>query len=398
MNCVVLNCQNATRGSERNHDMYFFKFPKNADLAKRWLSFCGNKHALGMKNACICIKHFKDEDIVGLEKFKSGWTRHVSLGLNAVPCIHVKKKSMSETSQNVEETVYNIEETAHNVEETEFEEFQTIPNNDCPEANAGEADEGNLTQFNKCRTCYRDYKFDLDEEDPFAEANSMLLFRIEVICGVWLSKIKGGPRYMCPDCQLSLKNAIEFREKVISTEVMLTQGRPVCDKPAVEVESVATETGQGSSAPEWTSELVSINTEEDDEEYTQYEHIYDVPSSPSFNKIDHIVELETIEENIDVANADSFSVACGTKILNEMINDNDKHERTKNETKAEKPTKERAKPRKMKIQARRQDDDEDDSEFIIFGAFDKKMKLSATKSPRRTSFKRRVRGRRVENK
>ncbi|XP_022210011.2 uncharacterized protein LOC111065879 isoform X2 [Drosophila obscura] len=396
MRCVVLNCINATAASDKLQDICFFKFPKKADLAKRWLSFCGNKDALKVKNASICINHFKEEDIVGAERFKLGLAKHISLGLNAVPCINLKL--LDELLADVVES-----EETYVSPPPPTEEFQTIPHEDCPEGNVDESNEADenhesLTQFNKCRTCYRDYEFDLNDEDPFDNANSVLLCRIEVICGVWLSNIEGGPRYMCPDCQLSLKNAIEFREKVISTEVMLTQGKPVCNKSAVEIELASTETDQRTSVPDWKSELAPFNMEEEyDEEYTQYEDIYDEPStttrSPYSNRMD-IEILDTSDEDFNIARADDpLSVARGTKILNELISeftgqDKVKPERSKNEIKAENPTKERTKPRKMKIQARLQDDDDDDSQLIIFGSFEKKKKLSPIKSSKRSSFKR----------
>ncbi|XP_034662459.1 uncharacterized protein LOC117897606 isoform X5 [Drosophila subobscura] len=397
MRCVVPKCINATAAANKMHDMCFFKFPKNADLAKRWLSFCGNKDALKMKNACICINHFKEEDIVGAERFKLGLAKHISLGLNAVPCINLINDSLSTAFHKEPPKILNkqklldalLADVEEEMEETfdsplPIEDFQEIQQEDCPEANVDESFEieetpESLLQFNKCRTCYRDYEFDLNAEDPFDKANSVLLCRIEVICGIWLSNIEGGPRYLCPDCQLSLKNAIEFREMVISTELMLAQGK------TVEIELDSTK----------KSELGSFNVEEDnDEEYTQYEQIYDVPStsahSPNSDKMDLVEIIEVTEEDIDAARADDDprSVSRGTKILNELISEFTGQD--KDEIKAVKPTtKERAKPRKMKIQARIQDDDEDDSQFIIFRSFEKKKKLSPNpKSSKRNSFKR----------
>ncbi|SPP83414.1 Hypothetical predicted protein [Drosophila guanche] len=282
------------------------------------------------------------------------------------------------------------EEAEETISPLPIEDFQEIQQEDCPEENVDESVEveenpESVFQFNKCRTCYRDYEFDLNEKDPFEKANSVLLCRIEVICGIWLSNIEGGPRYLCPDCQLSLKNAIEFREMVIGTELMLTQGKTVCEKSTVEIELDSTK----------KLELASFNVEEDnDEEYTQYEQIYDLPStsarSPNSDKMDLVEIIEITEEDIDAARADDDprSVSRGTKILNELISEFTGPD--KDEIMAVKPTtKERAKPRKMKIQARIQDDDEDDSQFIIFRSFEKKKKLSPNqKSSKRNSLKR----------
>ncbi|XP_034130343.1 uncharacterized protein LOC117585126 isoform X4 [Drosophila guanche] len=402
MRCVVPKCINATAAANKMHDMCFFKFPKNADLAKRWLSFCGNKDALKMKNACICINHFKEEDIVGAERFKLGLAKHISLGLNAVPCINLLNDSMSTAFHKEPPKILNKqklldalladveEEAEETISPLPIEDFQEIQQEDCPEENVDESVEveenpESVFQFNKCRTCYRDYEFDLNEKDPFEKANSVLLCRIEVICGIWLSNIEGGPRYLCPDCQLSLKNAIEFREMVIGTELMLTQGKTVCEKSTVEIELDSTK----------KLELASFNVEEDnDEEYTQYEQIYDLPStsarSPNSDKMDLVEIIEITEEDIDAARADDDprSVSRGTKILNELISeftgqDKVKPERLKTAIKAATPAKEQANLKKMKIEEISQDNDEEDdynSKFVAFSTFGKRNKFRVKKS------------------
>ncbi|XP_022210006.1 zinc finger protein 652-like [Drosophila obscura] len=404
MKCAVQNCQNAKTASDKNPQLCFFKFPRNADLAKRWLAFCGSKDAQIMKNGSVCMKHFNDDDIVGALKFELGLAKKRTLRPGAVPCLNRKNESKSEKARKERnqkrENQKLVAELLADAEAKEMaqDDIESTPSyvryntgiasapafvtpppttdeNACLQAyRLHEVDQDPLTadenhvslpQLNKCRTCYRDFEFDSNAEDPFDNANSVLLFRIEVICGVWLSNIEGGPRYICPDCQWALSTAIEFREKVISTEVMLTQGMPVCEKPVIEMELVATETDQRISEPEpeWTPELASIDLEDDDdnEEDVQHEEIYDESYSPihSPNKVDHIEILEPSEENVDAAPADPLSVARGAKILKELISeftcqDKIKTERVKKETADEKPDKEQSQPRKPKIRARRQ--------------------------------------------
>ncbi|XP_034662458.1 uncharacterized protein LOC117897606 isoform X4 [Drosophila subobscura] len=413
MRCVVPKCINATAAANKMHDMCFFKFPKNADLAKRWLSFCGNKDALKMKNACICINHFKEEDIVGAERFKLGLAKHISLGLNAVPCINLINDSLSTAFHKEPPKILNkqklldalLADVEEEMEETfdsplPIEDFQEIQQEDCPEANVDESFEieetpESLLQFNKCRTCYRDYEFDLNAEDPFDKANSVLLCRIEVICGIWLSNIEGGPRFMCPDCQLSLKNAIEFREMVISTEVMLTQGMPVCDKPDIEIELESTEADLRESLTEWTTDSVTtkIDAEVDEEvedEEPHYEDIYEASTSPvcslNSNKMDHVEIIVPSEDNFERAN--TRSVGRASNSLNELISeitgqDKVKPERLKTAIKAATPAKEQPNLKKMKIEEISQDNDEEDdynSKFVAFSTFGKRNKFRVKKS------------------
>ncbi|XP_034130342.1 uncharacterized protein LOC117585126 isoform X3 [Drosophila guanche] len=412
MRCVVPKCINATAAANKMHDMCFFKFPKNADLAKRWLSFCGNKDALKMKNACICINHFKEEDIVGAERFKLGLAKHISLGLNAVPCINLLNDSMSTAFHKEPPKILNKqklldalladveEEAEETISPLPIEDFQEIQQEDCPEENVDESVEveenpESVFQFNKCRTCYRDYEFDLNEKDPFEKANSVLLCRIEVICGIWLSNIEGGPRFMCPDCQLSLKNAIEFREMVISTEVMLTQGMPVCDKPDIEIELESTEADLRESLTEWTTESVTtkIEAEVDEEvedEGPHYEDVYEASTSPvcspNSNKMDHVEIIVPSQDNFVRVN--TRSVGRASNILNELISeitgqDKVKPERLKTAIKAATPAKEQANLKKMKIEEISQDNDEEDdynSKFVAFSTFGKRNKFRVKKS------------------
>jgi len=46
--------------------------------------------------------------------------------------------------------------------------------------------EEKLEELQKCRTCYNDFTADSRAKDLFDPANSVLLFHIEVISGVWV--------------------------------------------------------------------------------------------------------------------------------------------------------------------------------------------------------------------
>ncbi|BFF90306.1 uncharacterized protein DMAD_08857 [Drosophila madeirensis] len=428
MRCAVISCPYATIAPTKREQICFFKFPRNADLAKRWLSFSGNKDALKVKNASICIKHFKQEDISGSRKFEMGLAKKRTARPGAVPCINpgrdftkeravkeetqMRKRLLAELLADADETDMSLEDAApapsydqyhsgpaHDSPTTneENEYLQAIAHEDYPEADADEAEETQeiLMLLNKCRTCYRDYEFDENAEDPFDNANSVLLFRIEVICGVWLSNIEGGPRFMCPDCQLSLKNAIEFREMVISTEVMLTQGMPVCDKPDIEIELESTEADLRESLTEWTTDSVTtkIEAEVDEEvedEEPHYEDFYEASTSPvcspNSNKMDHVEIIEPSEDNF--ARANTRSVGRASNILNELISeitgqDKVKPERLKTAIKAATPAKEQPNLKKMKIEEISQDNDEEDdynSKFVAFSTFGKRNKFRVKKS------------------
>ncbi|XP_034131071.1 zinc finger protein 155 isoform X1 [Drosophila guanche] len=342
MRCAVLNCNSAKTASDKNSQLCFFKFPKNADLAKQWLSFCGNEDALNMKNASVCMKHFKDDDIVGALKFELGLAKKRTLRQGAVPCLHLESESMSERARKernqkrenqklVAELLADAEMEPDDIEPTpSFVRYDTgiasapafltppkIENNsfvDEDDPLSGDAKQAYLkTQFIKCRTCYRDFELDASCEDPFDKANSVLLFRIEVICGVWLTSIEGGPRYMCPDCQSALNTAIEFREKVISTEVKLTQGNPVCDIAAVEVEVDSAENYQATEQATIEWPIAGMICKEEDDEAN------DVKASQSADLSTNIEMLEPLEEDIGADPSDPLSVARGTDILKELV-------------------------------------------------------------------------------
>ncbi|KAL1514352.1 hypothetical protein ABEB36_003621 [Hypothenemus hampei] len=63
MRCAVFGC-NCDNKSKKNpvSVVKFFHFPKNKDLAKKWLHATGRKDKVNLKNACVCSKRFSESD------------------------------------------------------------------------------------------------------------------------------------------------------------------------------------------------------------------------------------------------------------------------------------------------------------------------------------------------
>ncbi|KAL1492367.1 hypothetical protein ABEB36_010625 [Hypothenemus hampei] len=63
MRCVVFGC-NSDNQSKKNpiSGVKFFHFPKDKDLAIKWLYATGRKDKVNLKYACVCSKHFSDSD------------------------------------------------------------------------------------------------------------------------------------------------------------------------------------------------------------------------------------------------------------------------------------------------------------------------------------------------
>ncbi|XP_022210007.1 zinc finger and BTB domain-containing protein 24-like [Drosophila obscura] len=298
-----------------------FRMPVNEQKRKLWADSLDIEYT----NQRICENHFKKTDFYYADSMNS--KRRLRLRAEAIPeqCLLLfKDKKLGSPSENAEHRENQIND------ETEaapsYDNYQTenpsaascesppIDEDDSLDSMfledddplAGEDNKETVNQLMKCRACYRDYQFDSSAKDVFVKQNAVLLYRIEVICGVWLTSIEGGPRYMCPDCQSALNTAIEFREKVISTEVKLTQGNPVCDIAAVEVELDSAENYQGTSTIEWPLGLIC---KEEDEEAKAQNTIL----SPN------IEMLEPLEEDIGADPSDPLSVARGTDILKELV-------------------------------------------------------------------------------
>ncbi|BFF90254.1 zinc finger and SCAN domain-containing protein 12 [Drosophila madeirensis] len=303
-----------------------FRMPVNEKKRKVW----ADSLEIEYTNQRICENHFKKTDFYYADSMNS--KRRLRLRPEAIPeqCLLIfndKKppESGEQRASHISDettdagTSYDNYQTEHppapSCESPPIDEDESLDSmfleDDDPLA--GEDNKGTVNQLMKCRACYQDYQFDSTAKDVFIKQNAVLLYRIEVICGVWLTSIEGGPRYMCPDCQSALNTAIEFREKVISTEVKLTQGNPVCDIAAVEVEVDSAENYQGTEQAtiEWPMAGMICKEEDDEANYAK--------ASQSADLSTNIEMLEPLEEDIGADPSDPLSVARGTDILKELV-------------------------------------------------------------------------------
>ncbi|KAH8343633.1 zinc finger and SCAN domain-containing protein 12 [Drosophila kikkawai] len=335
MRCVVLNCRNASiRRSHRDpQPVSFFQFPKSPELFNKWLAFCrGSENALKVKNPCICIEHFRDEDIEGSIKFEMGLAKKRTLRPGAVPCINKGLESPAERAR-VERSKRRsnhklvaellLEDEARSSAATEV-----VPTPNYVRLNTGIAsappfvspkptEDELLSVFveddplvpaakaetrEKCRTCYKDFVVDDNAKDLFDPANSVLIFHIEVISGVWIRKIEGEPQLMCPACQMSLQLAIEFREMCIGIELKLTEPKlEVDEEPDLE------------SVQEESSELDVYSGSE-------YSNLDEYPEEPVVDEnLPHTDSKPESVESPELGSHDPLSVAPGAAIVKELI-------------------------------------------------------------------------------
>ncbi|XP_020816248.1 zinc finger protein 2 [Drosophila serrata] len=340
MRCVVPNCRNSSiRRSKRDPDQQqpvsFFQFPKSPELFNRWLSFCrGSENALKVKNPCICIEHFRDEDIEGSIKFEMGLAKKRTLRPGAVPCINKSQESPSEIARlerskrrSNHKLVADLllEDEARASAPAEVvptpsyvrlntgiasapsfvspkpaeEELTSIIVEDDPLVTAEKA---KLTE--RCRTCYKEFVVDANAKDLFDPANSVLIFHIEVISGVWIKNIEGEPHLICPACQMSLQLAIEFREMCIGIELKLTQPKLEIDEEP-DLESVQEESLE--------LDIFSGSEYSNLDEYPPDEPVVDEPLSNTDLK------LESVAESLELGSHDPLSVAPGASIVKDLI-------------------------------------------------------------------------------
>ncbi|EDV42985.1 uncharacterized protein Dana_GF18255, isoform A [Drosophila ananassae] len=369
MKCVVPNCRNAFVGrAKRDPEQHqqpigFFSFPKCPETFKLWLAFCGYENAPKIKNPYICIEHFKQEDIEGSLKFEMGLAKKRTLRPGAVPCIKKGDKSASEEARLegiqrrenkrlVDEllaedeakgyTPGKVEPTPNYVRYTtgiaSAPDFVTPPQDDDDlfEDAFPEYDPLTYQEKIRCRICYQDLMKDSSAKDLFDEDNSILLFHIEVISGVWISQIEGEPHIICQTCQSSLHEAIEFREMCVNTELRITQALP-------EIEVTAIESEDEESLPLESDFIPGVEDQANDQEE---------PHKPEVTT-DIQPKEEPKEEVTDVASQDPLSVTPGARIFKDLIDQYTGLEKTRNRTKtgdsSERKPKPPAKPRKMQV-------------------------------------------------
>ncbi|XP_017083889.2 zinc finger protein 845 [Drosophila eugracilis] len=359
MRCVVPSCRNSFIGrSKRNpgeeQQIGFFRFPKCPETFKKWLEFCGfSENSLKLKNPCICITHFKDEDIEGSLKFQMGLAKKRTLRPGAVPCLNKSQESPSERARNERsQRRRNQKLVAELLAEDEVKlsspatsGFLSLDQDKVEFSDALAIDldplvaEDKLEELEKCRICYKDFMVDSRAKDLFDEANSVLLFHIEVISGVWISHKPDQPHLMCPACISSLDQAIEFREMCINTELIINQPKPLT---VIKPDTAEFETQTGESASSMP-DLVF------DSECNNIEEIEDVEDPVEDEVItDDQLNQDAVVESAQPDSQDPLSVALGAKIFKELIDQYTGNEKSKN--KKESPI--ARKPRTRKAVAR----------------------------------------------
>ncbi|XP_043657281.1 zinc finger protein 184 isoform X1 [Drosophila teissieri] len=334
MRCAVPQCRNSSdcrskRNAGHQQRLGFFRFPKCPDAFKAWLAFCGHtEESLKSKNPCICSEHFNDEDIEGSLKFEMGLAKKRTLRPGAVPCINKSQESRSERAHKertqrrrnqelvaellAEEDAKSIPPVAASFEHDNVYISETVEMELDPLSGAEK-----LEELQKCRTCYRDFAADSTAKDLFDPANSVLLFHIEVISGVWISHKPDEPRFMCPACKLALDQAIDFREMCISTELKINQAKPLTDELQLEAQNEDSISSEHDLVSD--SEYTNVDEIEDaGEEHVEVEAVTDDQSSP-----------EPVVESAAPAAQDPLSVALGNKIFKELIDQYTGQERAK---------------------------------------------------------------------
>ncbi|XP_017040113.1 zinc finger protein 439 [Drosophila ficusphila] len=365
MRCAVPNCRNAfvsrsKRDPDQQQQIGFFRFPKCPETFKRWLTFCGfTENSLKWKNPCICIEHFKDEDIEGSLKFEMGLAKKRTLRPGAVPCIDKNQESpseraLSERTQRRRNQQLVAQLLAEEEEKSVVPSASTLVSSEQEEVDLSETVtmqydpliEGDRSErLAKCRICYQDFTVDERAKDLFDQANSILLFHIEVISGVWISPKSDEPQLMCPACLLSLDQAINFRELCISTELKINQAQPPCESELAKSEyEILKENSTPSDA-----ELIS------DSEYAHLEEIEDAENdagpvddaATSDDQLSQELEIDSPEP----ATQDPLSVALGAKIFKELISQYTGHER--NIPEKETPVEQKPKTKKTSVSEQR---------------------------------------------
>ncbi|KAH8346429.1 hypothetical protein KR084_000224 [Drosophila pseudotakahashii] len=332
--CAVPNCQSLSkRDPDQQQQVGLFRFPKCPRKYRRWLAFCGlTADTLKAKDPCICIEHFKDEDIVGALKFEMGLAKRRTLRPGAVPCINRDKESASERARkertqrrkNQKLVAKLLAESEENTTTPAVSAFAS-PRRDVDLSEVISMDLDPLMgkdepkEQEKCRICYKDFTVDSSAKDLFDQANSVLLFHIEVISGVWISLKPDEPRLMCPACYLSLNLAIDFREMCINTELRISQTKALAEAEPDRTEVYAVNDDSVTLEPDF------------DSEYTNIEEIEDADEEPAEDDATSEDQLsqEAAVESPDPTTQDPLSVSLGAKIFKELIDQYTGHEKSR---------------------------------------------------------------------
>ncbi|EDV92770.1 transcription factor Ouib [Drosophila grimshawi] len=80
----------------------------------------------------------------------------------------------------------------------------------------------------RCRTCGK-IIFCLNLNNLFRQTESIMLHQIEALTGIFLLEQMEFPVHICAPCEVALRNAIVFRERVIRTQKLLLNSQSVED-------------------------------------------------------------------------------------------------------------------------------------------------------------------------
>lgn len=70
MKCAVKDCKSSN--SNNSKQLHFYCFPSNDCDRKQWISFCCRGKIINVKNARICMEHFRPEDFDNKLEFEMG--------------------------------------------------------------------------------------------------------------------------------------------------------------------------------------------------------------------------------------------------------------------------------------------------------------------------------------
>ncbi|XP_017012899.2 zinc finger protein 2 [Drosophila takahashii] len=332
--CAVPNCR-TRKNTALQKQVCFFAFPKRPRAFRRWLAFCGlTMDTLKTKNPIICIEHFKDEDIQGALKFEMGLAKKRTLRPGAVPCINRDKESAKERAKKErKQRRKNQKLVAKLLEESEANTTTPAPEVSCPASPVRDVDLSEVIsmefdplmakdepkELEKCRICCKDFTVDSTAKNLCDQANSVLLFHIEVISGVWISLKPDEPQFMCPACVLSLNLAIDFREMCINAELRIGQNKSLAETEPDKTEDYAANEDSVSSEPYmlFEAEYTNIEKIEDPEEEPAEGDDQEPAEDSSDPTEEDQLTQEPAEESPDPAAQDPLNVALGTKILQE---------------------------------------------------------------------------------
>ena len=68
--CAVYGCSNSYKNNVEGKTISFYRFSKDPEFSKKWVSACRRKDYFNIKNARICSIHFQPHDYARSLKYK----------------------------------------------------------------------------------------------------------------------------------------------------------------------------------------------------------------------------------------------------------------------------------------------------------------------------------------